>query len=148
MEPVRGNDVMKKILVLSAGVLVAAAAMWASANPTQMLIQRISPTAQVCVAGQDCSPEAMASSNVVVAARSGQQVYDQSCAACHNSGAAGSPRIGAAGPWQERYDTKGFETLVTNSINGIGAMPPKGGCMDCSDDEIAASVRYILDRSL
>lgn len=139
---------MKKIFVLSVGLLVAVAAMWASANPTQMLIQRISPTAQVCVSGQDCSPEAMASSSVTVAARSGQQVYDQSCAACHNSGAAGSPRIGAAAPWQDRYDSKGFDLLVTNSINGIGAMPPKGGCMDCSDEEIAASVRYILDRSL
>lgn len=138
---------MKKILVLTTGIVVAAAAMWASANPTQQLIQRISPSAQVCVAGQDCSPEAMASS-VTVAARSGQQVYDQSCAACHNSGAAGSPRIGAAAPWQDRYDSKGFEMLVTNSISGIGAMPPRGGCMDCSDEEIEASVRYILDRSL
>lgn len=139
---------MKKIIVLISGVLVAVAALWASANPTQQLIQRLSSTAQVCVAGQDCSPEAMASSSITVAARSGQVVYDQSCAACHNSGAAGSPRMGVAAVWQDRYDSKGFEMLVTNSISGIGAMPPKGGCMDCSDDEIEAAVQHILDVSL
>lgn len=139
---------MNKMIVLISGVVLAIAAMWASANPTQQLIQRLSSTSQVCIAGQDCSPEALSASTITVAARSGQQVYDQSCTACHSSGAAGSPRMGVAAVWQARYDSKGFELLVSNSISGIGAMPARGGCMDCSDEEIEVAVQHILDASL
>ncbi|MGB2105947.1 MAG: c-type cytochrome, partial [Porticoccaceae bacterium] len=43
--------------------------------------------------------------------------------------------------------TKGIETVYANAINGIGAMPAKGLCMDCSDDEIIATIDYMLENS-
>ncbi|MCH8551637.1 MAG: c-type cytochrome [Natronospirillum sp.] len=140
---------MKKLVLALSAFALAASALWAVANPTEALVERISSKAQVCVAGQDCSAEGMAASAQLASAsaRSGQEVYDQSCAACHNSGAAGAPRMGAS-EWQTRYDEKGFDMLVANSISGIGAMPPRGGCADCSDEEIEASVQYIIDESI
>jgi cytochrome c5 len=32
-------------------------------------------------------------------------------------------------------------------MNGINAMPPKGMCMDCSDDEIKDAVKHMVDNS-
>lgn len=77
------------------------------------------------------------------------RTYTQSCAACHNSGAAGAPRMGNAGEWQERLDERDFATLVQNTIDGYNnIMPPKGMCFTCSDEELELVVRHILDESL
>ena len=77
------------------------------------------------------------------------RTYTQSCAACHNSGAAGAPRLGNAGDWQERMDERGFEGLLDGTINGFNnIMPPKGMCFSCSDEELELVLQYILDESL
>ncbi len=67
------------------------------------------------------------------------------CAACHASGAAGAPIVGDAGVWAERI-AKGTEALYSNAINGIGAMPAKGG-LSLSDNTVKAAVDYMLDQS-
>ena len=66
--------------------------------------------------------------------------------ACHTTGAAGAPKIGDAAAWDERLG-KGIEEVYANAINGINGMPPKGTCMSCSDDEIEATVDYIVENS-
>lgn len=73
----------------------------------------------------------------------GEMIYQQACAACHDAGAAGAPRL-VASDWTERMD-KGTDALVANAINGIGAMPAKGGRADLSDEQVRASVEYMLD---
>jgi cytochrome c5 len=76
------------------------------------------------------------------------RTYTQSCAACHNSGAAGAPRMGNAADWSARLE-KGFDVLVEHTINGFNnVMPPKGMCFTCSDDDLKAMVQYILDESI
>jgi cytochrome c5 len=75
-----------------------------------------------------------------------EAVYMQSCWACHNSGAAGAPRVGDTAAWATRME-KGFEAVLANSINGINAMPPKGMCMTCSDDQLRELVQYMVDSS-
>ena len=55
----------------------------------------------------------------------------------------GAPKIGS-GEWAARLDAKGLDTLVSNAINGIGAMPARGTCSDCSDEEIKASIEYMI----
>ncbi|MDX1336113.1 MAG: c-type cytochrome [Gammaproteobacteria bacterium] len=40
-----------------------------------------------------------------------------------------------------------MEALYATSINGKGAMPPKGGRMDMSDDDIKAAVDYMVAES-
>jgi cytochrome c5 len=74
--------------------------------------------------------------------KTGEQVYAAACAACHDSGAAGSPKLGDQGQWSSRL-TKGFDTLWQNAVNGIGAMPAKGGNSDLDDIEVARAVAYM-----
>lgn len=65
------------------------------------------------------------------------------CVACHGSGVAGAPALGDADAWSERIE-KGIDELYANSINGIGAMPPKGGNMSLDDEEVQAIVDYMI----
>lgn len=76
------------------------------------------------------------------------RTYAQSCAACHNSGAAGAPRFGNSADWSARLE-KGMDVLVEHTINGFNnVMPPKGMCFTCSDDDLRAVVQYMLDESI
>ena len=69
--------------------------------------------------------------------------YQMSCNACHGTGAAGAPMLGDAGAWEARLE-KGMDALMSNVINGVGAMPARGICMTCSDDDLQAIVDYML----
>lgn len=73
----------------------------------------------------------------------GELIYDRACASCHEVGAAGAPLM-VASAWAGRLE-KGMETLVANAITGIGAMPPRGGRRDLSDEQIEVSVAYMLE---
>jgi cytochrome c5 len=68
--------------------------------------------------------------------------YNKSCAACHATGAAGAPKTGDADAWASRLE-KGSEALVASVANGMGAMPPKGMCYDCSNEDYAALIEYM-----
>lgn len=77
------------------------------------------------------------------APKDGATIYNSVCGACHNSGAAGAPKIDDKGAWAPRV-ASGKDALVKSVIGGKGAMPPKGGAADLSDDEIKGVVDYIL----
>lgn len=68
--------------------------------------------------------------------------YNKTCAACHNSGAAGAPKKGDKAAWAPRVK-QGEATLLKNAKNGIRAMPPKGMCMDCTDADFKALIKYM-----
>ncbi|WP_338035639.1 c-type cytochrome [Billgrantia antri] len=74
----------------------------------------------------------------------GEAIYNQACMACHMTGAAGAPRRGEAGEWEGRID-QDIETLYDHAINGFNAMPPKGGNMGLSDDEVRAAVDFLVE---
>lgn len=74
----------------------------------------------------------------------GQQIYQQVCFACHGTGAAGAPKLEKAA-WKDRL-AKGKEALYNSALHGIGVMPPKGGRMDLSDEDIKAAVDYMLSQ--
>lgn len=71
--------------------------------------------------------------------------YQMSCFACHASGAAGAPLLGDAEAWNSRLE-KGMDALMANVINGINAMPARGLCMDCTDDNLQALVDYMISQ--
>jgi cytochrome c5 len=77
--------------------------------------------------------------------KSPDQLYQGACLACHSTGAAGAPKIGDAAAWKARL-AKGLDSLVTSAINGIGAMPPRGGSQ-YNDDQVRATIEYILSES-
>lgn len=72
----------------------------------------------------------------------GESLY-AACSACHNTGAAGAPKLGDTAAWKPRIET-GFDTLLTNALNGKGNMPPKGGRMDLSNAQIKAIIEYMV----
>lgn len=74
----------------------------------------------------------------------GELIYNNVCLACHISGAAGAPQLVAA-QWEDRLE-KGVDALVRSAIDGIGAMPPKGGRSDLSDEQVRASVEYMVEQ--
>lgn len=73
----------------------------------------------------------------------GEALYNASCAVCHAAGVAGAPKFGDAAAWQPRI-AQGIETLYQHAINGLNAMPPKGGALTLSDDEIKAVVDHMV----
>ncbi len=81
----------------------------------------------------------------VSALKTGEQVYQAACAACHNSGAAGAPKLADAGAWAARIKT-GYDTLLNSALKGKGAMGAQGGG-DYSDVEIGRAVVYMANQA-
>jgi len=77
------------------------------------------------------------------AAVDGQKIYQASCQACHMAGIAGAPKLGDKDTWAPRI-AKGKDALLASVKNGLKAMPPKGTCMGCSDDELRAAMEYMV----
>jgi cytochrome c5 len=77
--------------------------------------------------------------------QAGNAVYTAVCAACHASGAAGAPKIGVASDWGPRL-AQGYDTLVKHAIEGIRAMPAKGGNPDLDNVEVERAVVYMANQ--
>jgi cytochrome c5 len=77
-------------------------------------------------------------------AMDGAAVYASVCQVCHQAGAAGAP-IPGSDAWAERAG-KGAEALYASAVNGLNAMPAKGGRMDLTDAEVEAAVDYMLEQ--
>jgi len=108
--------------------------------------ERIKPLGQLNIVGNTGTVVAQAPVQVVKKtgpAKSGQEVYNSICMACHTTGIAGAPKYGNKDAWTPRI-AKGESTLVQHALNGINAMPPRGGNPDLSDEEIKGAVQYIL----
>lgn len=86
----------------------------------------------------------MATSGTAIA--DGAATYKKACVACHATGAAGSPKLGDKAVWAPRI-AQGNEVLYTSVLKGKGTMPPKGGQMSISDDDIKAAVDYMVSQS-
>lgn len=130
--------------VVAASALCACAIAVANSENAD-LIERLKPIGDVCMAGDPC-----ASAVVEVAAgpRSGKEVYDGKCMVCHAAGIAGAPKMGDGADWGARLTAKGPDGLFNNAWNGINAMPAKGTCNDCSEDEIKNAIAYMTDNSI
>ena len=99
---------------------------------------RIQPVGNVHIAG------AKAPGSADAGPRSGADIYAKSCVACHTSGVLGAPKLQDAADWAPRLE-KGFDVVWQNAIKGINAMPPKGTCSSCSDDDIKAAVEHMIE---
>lgn len=135
------------IILVIANSLYSSDSQKADSRVQHAVAVRIAPVGDVYVGSV---PAEVASSSAVggvvaVAAAdlSGEQVYQQVCAACHTSGVLNAPKLGDAAAWEPRL-AKGVEGLYASAIKGIGAMPAKGGRADMSDEAIKAAVDYLL----
>jgi len=138
----------------------------------QSAADNIRPVGQVCLAGQPCvgttgaistaagnEPASPAAAPAAVAepvaaepaavetaaapAFDAAGVYQMNCFACHGSDALGAPQPGDAAAWEERM-AKGMDAVMQNVINGFNAMPARGICMTCSDEDLRAVVDYMV----
>ena len=79
----------------------------------------------------------------------GEQVYVQVCKTCHEAGIAGAPKTGDKAAWAPRV-AQGEKTMVQHAIAGFqgktGVMPPKGGSMDLTDEEVHRAVVYLANQ--
>lgn len=103
------------------------------------LIQRIAPVASVRTSLDDQADTAMADAGSTV--KTGEELVNGACAACHVAGVAGAPKLGDEEAWAARRDL-GLEALVASVINGKGSMPARGGSA-YSDEEIKLAVQNI-----
>lgn len=78
----------------------------------------------------------------VAAERATVDLYNKSCVVCHASGAARAPKTGVAADWEPRI-AKGDAALLQSVKDGLRAMPPKGMCFDCSDQEFLDLIHYM-----
>lgn len=78
--------------------------------------------------------------------QTGAAVYASTCAACHDSGAAGAPKTGDNSVWAARL-SQGYETLAKHANEGIRAMPAKGGNPDLDTLEVERAVVFMTNKS-
>jgi cytochrome c5 len=76
----------------------------------------------------------------------GEQVFNQTCKTCHEAGLAGSPKVGDKKAWG-KVIAQGQKTAVEHAINGIRAMPPKGGNSDYESVEVERAVVYMANQA-
>ena len=154
---------MKRVVVASLALLFGLTAMLAhgtahadeprfgerSVMSERAIEERLRAPGRVCLEGdEECGPEMVAAADEEEedAARDPGDIYQDACAACHDTGTAGAPVIGELGDWEARFD-KGTDELVQSTVDGMGAMPPMGGCRDCDEDDIRAVVEYIMEQT-
>jgi len=70
------------------------------------------------------------------------RLYAQTCKTCHTNPSSGAPQTGDANAWAPRLP-QGMPALVQHAISGYKAMPPMGSCMDCSEAEFQALIRFM-----
>ena len=119
-----------------------------SAVPAAADSSAATPTDEAPAAASETTADE--SSITSVADGRGKEVYAAACFVCHDAGSAGAPKLGDTDGWSDRIK-QGNEILYTHAVKGFmgetGLMPPKGGRMDYSDDEVKAAVDYMVRES-
>jgi cytochrome c5 len=118
------------------------------------ILSRIAPIGRVGLPTEEApaaaQPAAQAAAQPAPESLSGPQVYNSACLACHGAGIGGAPKIGDPDVWAPRL-AQGQSVLADHVINGYqgkaGYMPPKGGRIDLSDEEILAALDYMVEQS-
>ncbi|MDF3193451.1 MAG: cytochrome C [Gammaproteobacteria bacterium HGW-Gammaproteobacteria-13] len=134
-------NLIKKLLVAPATVL-ALWAVTAQATTDDAIAERLKPVGQVCVMGEECKGVGAVAATTGGGARTADDIIAKHCSACHTPGILGAPKIGDTAAWKERADHQGgLDGILAKAISGINAMPPKGTCADCSDDELREAIQ-------
>lgn len=99
------------------------------------------------LAAQEAAKLAAASQVAYGGTTDGQAIFGQLCHACHETGAGGSPKLSDKAKWAPRV-AEGLDTLVKHAIEGYtgssGFMPPKGGNPALTDEQVRATVEWML----
>jgi len=127
------------VLIVMLTQLVTGSAGFGKDNPgmsDEAIAKRLKPVGEVVV--MDVSAPKTE--------KTGQQVVETVCAACHATGALNAPKIGDKDAWAKRL-AQGYETLTQHAVKGLRQMPPRGGNPDLSDTELARAVAYMANQA-
>ena len=145
-----------KVIATLVGVtvllIVIANSLFGDEDPAREALARerasenLSPDYAIRLSGEPApaiaSAEESAEAGGVMEVRSGEQVTQAVCIACHQGNFLNAPAVGDAGAWGERID-KGWQTLVGNVTDGYGNMPAQGGA--ASEEEIRAAIEWMVE---
>lgn len=109
-----------------------------SSQSPEAVEQRLQPVAEQGYALKDV--------NAPKTLQTGEAIYTSTCAACHGTGAAGAPKFGDNAAWAARI-AQGEDTLIQHAVQGIRAMPAKGGNPDLDNVEVARAVVYMANKA-
>ena len=76
------------------------------------------------------------------APRTPEAIVKDTCILCHGTGIGDAPKLGDARAWEKRR-ARGLDMLVKTAADGKGAMPPRGGMPDLTDEELRSVVAYL-----
>lgn len=117
-----------------------------SAQVSSSANERIKPVGQVQLAGSTAIATAAPAAAPTTAAGGGEATYNKVCLVCHGAGVAGAPKLGDKEAWAPRI-AQGNEAMLKTAIAGKGAMPPRGTCATCSDDELKAAIEFMVSKA-
>ncbi|MGP9808191.1 c-type cytochrome [Halomonas sp. AOP12-C2-37] len=143
--------------LVALSVLTGAAGVFAQEDEREAMAKRLAPVGKLCLQGQACGTavllaaadvaveeEAAASEADSISSIDAAALYTSAgCAVCHANGIAGAPKMEDSAAWAARL-AKGTDELYASAINGIGAMPAKGGRPNLADEEVMAIVDYMI----
>ena len=160
----RFSIVIVVLAILTIGLIVFASFLQ-GAIPTEVsplaakrTEQRIAPAGAVYAGSTGAAAQAAAAEAAAAAAAAGggaydgtldgKVIFDKLCTACHLTGVGMAPTLDHA-HWDKRI-AQGKDTLYKHAIEGFsgpdgGVMPPKGGNPALTDEQIHATVDWMLD---
>ena len=144
------GEIVKKIIKISIPVIFLFSIQTVMAVPCNKMYDpmteeaisaRIKPVGEVSaegvtIAAGPAAPQALP-------ANAGENRYKSTCAVCHATGVAGAPKFRDEADWKPRTGV-GLDGMLAIAIKGKGGMPPKGTCMQCSDAELKATIKYMI----
>ncbi len=79
----------------------------------------------------------------------GRMIVQHYCANCHAIKpliSLGAPRIGQSRDWASRTK-QGLDALFQHTNEGLNAMPSRGGCFECSDQQLMRAIFFMLPKN-
>ncbi len=104
----------------------------------------VAPAAPATPPPAAAAPAAPAPAQAAATNPAGEKLYKSTCFACHGTGVANAPKFGDKAAWAP-YVATGIDTMVKVALTGKGAMPPKGGAANASEEDIRAAVEYMVN---
>ncbi|WP_035919023.1 c-type cytochrome [Legionella fairfieldensis] len=80
----------------------------------------------------------------------GEQIVQHFCANCHALKPVielGAPKTGQKKDWEIRVK-QGLNTLLDHTKEGFNAMPARGGCFECSDEQLLLAILAMLPQAM
>ena len=131
------QSISRTFALAGAALVTLCGTALAATQDEEATIRRIAPVAKV-----ELAP---AASGAAAGTRSGEQIYNAVCGACHGAGVAGAPKVGDNAAWAPRIKT-GLDGMMKAAIAGKNAMPPRGAS-DANDLELARAIVYMANKS-